>query len=199
MLPLKHTELLSRYSEPHRGYHTLEHITNCLEALERHSVLAHDKELIELALWYHDAVYDPRAPSPNNESDSALLFIAGEIHRLSPSRVFAGMDLIMATASHFDPTFELDDGDTKLMMDIDLVGFATGDQTAITAGIRKEYAHVPETDYNKGRLQLMNMLLARPRIYRTDEFHALYEARARANIEAQARDLNARLNIEETE
>src|SRR5438128_125494 len=61
--------LSKRYAETHRAYHTIEHIVHCLDELEEARSLAADPVAVEMALWYHDAVYDPR--STNNEARSA--------------------------------------------------------------------------------------------------------------------------------
>ena len=53
--------LIARYSEPHRAYHTLEHIGHCLDEFEQVRHLATNPDAVELALWYHDAIYDTKA------------------------------------------------------------------------------------------------------------------------------------------
>ena len=63
--------LSASYSEPHRKYHTLGHIGHCLEEFEPARGLANDSIAVEMALWYHDVVYDPR--SKENEERSAVL------------------------------------------------------------------------------------------------------------------------------
>src|SRR5258707_14163475 len=63
--------LASRYSEPHRAYHTLRHIEHCLDEFEAVRQEARDPVAVEMALWYHDAVYDTRRR--DNEELSAIL------------------------------------------------------------------------------------------------------------------------------
>jgi predicted metal-dependent HD superfamily phosphohydrolase len=55
------TDLVARYSEPHRFYHTLQHLRECFSMLEPASHLASRIGEVQLALWFHDAVYDTRA------------------------------------------------------------------------------------------------------------------------------------------
>ena len=52
--------LLARYSEPHRRYHTLQHLAECFAAFDEIADLAQHPADVELALWFHDAIYDTR-------------------------------------------------------------------------------------------------------------------------------------------
>ncbi len=67
--------LTSCYQEPHRHYHTLTHLRSCfsyLDAYAESGLCQLDKlalSEIELALWFHDAIYQPK--STTNEVDSA--------------------------------------------------------------------------------------------------------------------------------
>ena len=61
--------LLTAYSEKHRHYHTTRHIDHCLSELDSASSLARDPAEVEIALWFHDAIYDPH--SSKNEERSA--------------------------------------------------------------------------------------------------------------------------------
>src|SRR4051794_22476684 len=63
--------LVAAYSEPHRHYHNLEHIAEMLRVVDRLSKFAADPDAVRLAVWFHDAVYDPRAK--DNEKLSAIL------------------------------------------------------------------------------------------------------------------------------
>lgn len=45
-----YNDLVARYSEPHRAYHTLEHIGHCLDELEQVRHLAINPDAVELAL-----------------------------------------------------------------------------------------------------------------------------------------------------
>src|SRR5262245_20829361 len=89
-------ELLARYAEPHRAYHTRQHLRDCFEQLELAAPLAGALPEVQLGLWFHDAIYDPRAQ--DNEERSAqwavdALSAAGADPALAP-RVRA---LVLAT------------------------------------------------------------------------------------------------------
>ena len=65
-------ELISRYREPHRRYHTMAHIEDCLGQVEASTDLTTDQRaLLEAAIWFHDAIYDPTRN--DNEAESARL------------------------------------------------------------------------------------------------------------------------------
>lgn len=176
--PLFH-ELIARYSEPHRHYHTLQHLRECLGQFDAARDAAHHPGEIALALWFHDSVYDVHRQ--DNEERSAdwahdVVLRAGP-HGEAAARIHA---LIMATCHLAAPSGH----DAQLLVDADLaiLGSEPGRFDESDAQIRAEYAHVPEADFRAGRRQVLNGFLARPRIYSTERFYTAYEAQARANL-----------------
>jgi predicted metal-dependent HD superfamily phosphohydrolase len=167
-------ELTRRYLEPHRQYHTLEHIAQMLH-LGRN--LALDDGQI-MAIWFHDAVYDPR--SKTNEHDSAALatarLAAAGWAQPSCQRVAA---IVLDTARH-----EPSSADAAPVLDLDLAPLAVAwdEFTRNTARIRAEYAHVPDAEFAAGRAAFFRAMLQRPRLFCT-AFGARFEAPARANLQ----------------
>ncbi|HKH20109.1 MAG TPA: hypothetical protein VKB53_04265 [Gammaproteobacteria bacterium] len=51
-------DLIARCSEPHRKYHTMQHLNECFDKLQEIRAAAVHPDEIELALWFHDAIYD---------------------------------------------------------------------------------------------------------------------------------------------
>jgi pantetheine-phosphate adenylyltransferase len=182
------TNVLGCYNEVGRAYHTIGHIVDCIEWLK----VAHDQGGLKLsyyeyrqlaeALWFHDAIYNPKAPAGQNENESAILVGDPETAHL-----------IRATALHFDPTFEPDDPQTQLMLDVDLASFAASDdeQDYISSAIRAEYKHVPLAEYCSARAKLLRGLLDKPAIYRTEFFRKRLEKKARRNIECEIEKLES--------
>ena len=109
--------LIEFYGEPHRHYHTLNHIRHCLRELDRAATLITDPDAVEMALWFHDAIYQPGAK--DNERRSADLFRQWSGARADPVFQQRVDDLIMAT-THQEPP---DQGDAKFLVDIDLSSF----------------------------------------------------------------------------
>lgn len=182
-------QLVAAYSEPQRQYHTLQHLRECLAHCEAAASLAPHPAEVELALWFHDAVYDPRRA--DNEERSAewawrSILAAGCAEDVA-QRVQA---LVLATRAHEAPAA---DADAQLLLDIDLaiLGAAPARFAEYERQIRAEYGHVPQPQWHERRAQLLSGFLARPRIYGTAAFHDALELRARTNL-AQALDALAR-------
>lgn len=178
--------LADKYSEPQRSYHTLEHIHHCLEQLDRARHLAEDPDGIELAIWFHDAVFVPGAD--DNELRSAQLFDSLLAPHLPDEHAARIHGLIRDTEHPNEP----EDNDARLMVDIDLSSFALPWEEFMrdTNAIRSELAHVPGPQLVAGTRSFLNALLSRSSIYLTAYFRERLEARARSNIERYMRDLN---------
>lgn len=172
----EHLEAL--YAQPHRAYHTAEHIAECLAWLDATSDLAARPAELALAIYFHDAVYEPAAP--DNEGRSAELFEeharAGRVPDSVRSRVTA---LILSTAGH-----EATEGDAALLSDIDLaiLGASPRRYSRYEAAIRHEYGWVNETVYRAGRIRVLRGFLERTEIYRTAVLSKRLEVQARANL-----------------
>jgi predicted metal-dependent HD superfamily phosphohydrolase len=174
-----YNELLSNYNEKHRHYHNVNHINAVLEHLVQAKHLANDYDALEIALWFHDAIYKPF--SSTNELDSAnwgskFLQRNGASKELS-TKVHT---LIMATLHNVMPK----DNDEKLIVDIDLSILGSSPETynQFESWIRKEYKLVPILIYRKKRKEILTSFLERDRIYSHDYFYVNLENNARANI-----------------
>lgn len=175
-----HADLRHRYSEPHRAYHTLHHIAECLQLLEQARSLALRTSEIEIALWFHDAVYDPR--KTDNEPLSAE-WARRELRRAggSPEVQQRIVDLVMITSHEILAETQ----DQQLISDIDLAILGAGPKRydEYERQIRREYKHVPTVLYRPGRRRILTGFLERPQIYYTDWFRERREAQARRNLE----------------
>jgi predicted metal-dependent HD superfamily phosphohydrolase len=175
-------ELVRAYSESSRHYHTLDHIAALLDLLDQYSEGLADLSAVELAIFFHDAVYVPTRS--DNEAESATL--ARE--RLTALGLPAGLivrvaNLILATR-HENERVEQQDADLELLLDLDLAILAADRSiyAAYARSIRSEYAVYPDEVYRPGRRRVLGQFLARPRIYQTSRLHSLWDAAARANL-----------------
>jgi predicted metal-dependent HD superfamily phosphohydrolase len=179
------------YSEPHRHYHTLEHIGDMLALVDQLQRLAADSSAVRLAVWFHDVVYDPR--SKDNEEQSALA-AAESLRRLAvPAGIIAEVGKLIRATAHLDPGPVPTGSNSAVMLDADLAVLgAPGERYRRYAeGIRKEYGWVLDADYRPGRASVLAHFLARPRIYITSLMFSDLEAQARRNLAAELESLKA--------
>lgn len=171
--------LLALYAEPHRAYHNAEHIIACLAELDACSAAVAQRDALTLALFFHDAIYDPRRG--DNEEASAVV-AGGMLGGRVASALLADVQrLIRITDHRHPPTAE----DQKLIVDVDLsiLGKPRAVFAAYETAIRAEYAHVPDDAFRAGRAKVLRHFLDRPRIYVTPQFVEQYEHAARVNLE----------------
>ena len=171
--------LLKRYSEKHRHYHTSKHIKACLKHFDSVHDLTDHPEEVELALWFHDAIYDPY--SQDNELASAkwaTTFLKDrKVNQDAISRIY---NMIMATC-HDAPA---QSNDQSLLIDIDLsiLGSKPEIYNGFETAIRKEYKWVPLFLYKKKRKEILDGFLAREKIYLNTYFYEKLEKQARENL-----------------
>ena len=173
-------ELVSAYTGPDRHYHDIRHIADCLREFDGVRHLAHNPDALQVAIWFHDVVYDGRRM--DNEEQSAEV-AADALQRLGASDAFIEQvqQLILFTRHNTEP----DTPDGKLMVDIDLTSLALAPDRfdENSRSIRSEYLHVPDETFVRNRNDMLGGLLKRPRIYYTDVFYDRCEGQARENLE----------------
>ena len=168
-------DLIQAYSEPHRRYHTLIHLADCFTNLDGIPELSDAARVdLELALWFHDVVYDPQCK--DNERQSVDFFKKRAGDAPVTARI-AGM--ILATETH-----QADDPETQWLLDLDLAILGSGPSAfaAFEQAIREEYRAYPDAEYLPGRRRILEGFYNREKIYRTAHFAKKYEARAKENI-----------------
>lgn len=171
--------LLKAYSSPDRFYHNLKHIEDCFSIFDRTKFLAVHPEELELAIWFHDAVYDTRRSDNEQRSAewaAAVLNQSGVDHAIA-ERV---SDLILATRH----TMEVSHRDAQLMVDVDLaiLGRETEIYWEYENNIRKEYAWVPESLFREKRIEILRGFLDREHLYYHPAYRDMFEEQARTNL-----------------
>lgn len=181
-------QLVRAYAEPHRYYHTADHIEACLHHFDGVKTLAQSPVEVEIAIWFHDAVYQTQ--SHQNEQKSAD-WAARFLHQagVAQDRCHRVHHLIMTTHKHEAQ----DDQDPALMIDIDLAILGQDAQTFadFEVNIRQEYTWVPAVQYCQRRSEILETFLQRPYVYQTAYFQERYEAVARANLQTAISRLQA--------
>ncbi|MFF2040209.1 hypothetical protein ACFVVX_07280 [Kitasatospora sp. NPDC058170] len=176
-------ELLRRWAEPQRRYHTVAHLRAVLAHVDTLAGHADDPDTVRLAAWFHDAVYRP--DRSENEERSAALAVRALTEAGLPAARVAGVErLVRLTVTHRP---EPGDRDGEVLCDADLavLGGLPEEYAAYAAAVREEYAFVPEPDFRAGRAEILRRLLALPALYRTPVARERFDAPARANLAAE--------------
>ncbi|OGX89422.1 hypothetical protein BEN47_07225 [Hymenobacter lapidarius] len=175
--------LAAAYQGPTRHYHTLQHIENMLKRLD--GATLQDAAAVELAVWFHDAVYN--ALKSDNEARSAALALDFlRASTLAPVRQQRVAFLIARTHDHTQPQ-PPDDFDLLHFLDADLsiLGAPAADYWAYARQVRQEYRLVPELLYRPGRRKVLAKMLAAPVLYHTPALRQELDAQARHNLRAE--------------
>ncbi|MEV6481437.1 hypothetical protein [Streptomyces sp. NPDC051576] len=182
--PVPYAEnLLVRWQEPQRHYHTLTHLTAILDhvdVLEKHAA---DPDVVRLAAWFHDAVYHPDR-SENEERSARLAERALAEAGVPEDKTAEVARLVRLTVTHAPAD---DDRDGQVLCDADLAILAAPPSAyaAYTAAVREEYAFVPNEAFREGRSAILRQLLDLPRLFRTPYGAAEWEATARYNLRGE--------------
>ena len=169
-------DLAACHTEPHRHYHTMDHITAVLRHLDDLNAAT---ITARLAAFFHDAVYEPTRS--DNEAQSAELAreVLTAVDRPEAEDVAA---IVLATATHQVP----DDAprETAAFLDADLaiLGAAPDVYDTYTQNVRAEYAHMPDADFRAGRKAILTAFLERDQLFYTTAGQARFEVAARANL-----------------
>ncbi|KGN36635.1 HD domain-containing protein [Knoellia subterranea] len=180
-----HEDLVRRWSEPHRGYHDLQHLDEVIDALDelRGTAIDLDQDWAAtvFAAWFHDAVYDPATPSDNERLSAELAREALSQNGIEESAVDLVVALVDATVAHDvletrGPLAAFHDADLWILS-------APVDRfDRYCADVRQEYVVVPDDAYASGRSAILEPFLARDTIYRTAWARQHWEPRARTNL-----------------
>jgi predicted metal-dependent HD superfamily phosphohydrolase len=177
-------ELVRAYAAPDRHYHGLRHIEALLGLADACADAIADRDVVEAAIWFHDAIYDTRRH--DNEDKSADLAAARLAGTAAPDRIARIAAMIRATAGHHVPEF-VDAGAARdcalfLDMDLEILGAPAAEFDAYERAVRCEYDWVAEPQWKLGRRAVLAGFLARPAIYAMARFRKSHEAAARRNL-----------------
>lgn len=180
------TYLLTRWSEPHRSYHSTSHLLDCLEGiatLSAHNGGSVPSRTLLLGAWFHDAVYD--AQPGRDEEESAQLALE---HLAVPMNEDVAR-LVRLTDGH--ETYAGDvEGQILLDADLRILASPAAEYGRYVDGVRKEYAHVNDEQWRRGRGQVLRGLLGRDHLYFTPWARKNWEPAARRNLEGELEELS---------
>ncbi len=170
--------LSERYDEPHRYYHTADHIVYCLSSYDRATGTMGQNDVVEMALWFHDAILE--IGSAENEQLSADWFVELAGSYLPRELVTEVSQAILATR-YQEVTREVD---AQFVMDVDLSGFGQSWKAffADTCLLRQEASHLDDARFRAGQELFLERLLSWPGVFHTQYFQDQYETNAQENI-----------------
>jgi predicted metal-dependent HD superfamily phosphohydrolase len=183
-------DLAAAYGENGRFYHNFDHIQHTLDVAEQLKEVAVDFTAVQLAIWFHDVVYDPLRS--DNEAESAN-YAERVLQPLGvPDALLAKVrQLILATKTH---ETAVANPDVWVMLDADLAILSAPPEQydAYALAIRQEYSFVPEEAYVVGRTAVLQKFLARSPFYFTEKMRGLGDTAVYANISRELLELKKR-------
>lgn len=192
-------DLLERWSEPHRRYHSPAHLLAVLEAVELLEAAGEDPgpdpRAVRLAAWFHDAVYDadPARPAGQDEEDSARLAerVLAAPALAVPADVVAETARLVRLTAHHRP--EPGDAAGAVLCDADLevLGRTPQEYDRYVELVRADFSHVTDEQWRRGRARVLEHLLAAGHLYATRTGRARWEDTARANLSRELAALGA--------
>jgi predicted metal-dependent HD superfamily phosphohydrolase len=179
-LSFEFEQLFYKYSEGQRYYHTPKHLLECLNEFDQVKSLVNFPNQTELALWFHDVVYNPEGKDNEEKSKEYALKVLSNLGLNTKTLEQVG-NLVLLTKHQVNPPTI----DEKILLDIDLSIFGKSKEVfdEYEMNIRKEYSWATEKEFKGGRSKILQYFLNRDSIYATDYFKARYEMQARVNLE----------------
>lgn len=174
-------ELLERWGEEHRRYHSRTHLLAVLEALDLLTEPALPARSVTLAAWFHDAVYEGIAGQDEEQSARLAedrLAIAG----LPESVVDEVARLVRLTSTH-SPGPGDHAGALLCDADLSILGTEPAAYTRYLTAVREDYAHVSDAEFAAGRAAVVRQLLALDPLFHSERAKSLWLDAARRNLE----------------
>jgi predicted metal-dependent HD superfamily phosphohydrolase len=178
--------LVTKYSEKHRAYHNLSHINYLLEEAKNFEFA--DFEAVFWATWFHDAIYEPKRSDNEIESAKMAVKILSKLS-LRDDKIIKIEQIILATQTHSAENLD-DDGKIFLDLDLSILGANREIYQNYSRAIRREYAHVPNFLFRRGRKQILENFLKRETIYFTENLRERFEKPARLNLSNEIKELS---------
>jgi len=171
-------ELTRLLDGPDRRFHNSGHIADCLARFDEVAALLHDRDAVEMAIWFHDAIYVPGDPTNERRSAELFLQVSAGARPLFRRRVCA---LIMTTKR----AVAARGNDRKFIDDIDLAGFGASWDEFMRHGdlLREEFAAQSDPEYYSGLAAFLAGLRSREHFFGTDYYRARHEPKARDNLD----------------
>lgn len=171
--------IVSQYSEPHRHYHTLQHLSECFYYFDLVKAQANNAAAIEMAIWFHDIIYNVKAN--NNEVRSAQLAMDYLAPYNLPHTILTSIYQLIQVTDHKQQVKNLDE---QIIVDVDLaiLGASSVRFAEYQQQIRSEYSWVPYFLYKTKRKQILTTFLNQQPLYHTPKLATLLAKQASLNL-----------------
>jgi len=173
----------SVYNSEKRYYHTFKHIEYMLINLDKHFtdlLTPKEKDIIELAIWFHYFIYDIENPPNENELHSAdIVSNFSKLVKLDDDIRHQAFELILATIHNKKQTTFIG----KIICDLDLLELS--DFSAYFKNrhnVRKEYHNINDEQFLEGRKKFLELMLNKETIYQTELFQKHFEKSSRQHL-----------------
>ncbi|MCP4357862.1 MAG: hypothetical protein GY796_07595 [Chloroflexi bacterium] len=180
-------DVVVRYGEDGRYYHTLQHIQQMLTDVAPLKCEVENWTAVQYAIWFHDVVYVPGA---NDNEERSAAYTCDALDKMGICQFTDQVEgMILATKLQ---AAAVTDPDTQILLDADLatLGSPPHKYRQYAQAIRHEFTFVPLPDYCQGRIKILSQFLQRPQIYYTERFYDKYESQARKNLLHEISQLN---------
>ncbi|MBA4187114.1 MAG: hypothetical protein C0467_03765 [Planctomycetaceae bacterium] len=174
--------LVAAYTGPDRHYHNLEHLSEVFRVASRLAVHTDDHGALQLAIWFHDVVYDPLAKDNEVRSADVANELLEPLH--VPTATIEKVQRLVRATAHLLATAPPTERDAAVLLDADLAILGASEERyrRYAADVRREYAFVPDPEYRTGRAAVLQRFLDRPRIFLHQVLVEEGEERARKNM-----------------
>jgi predicted metal-dependent HD superfamily phosphohydrolase len=177
-------ELVRRYRQPHRRYHTLTHIeavlAACRSLADALELDDRDRAIADLAVCAHDVVYDA---TPGSDERASAMWAEAELSRcgLAADDVRRVAAIVLATIRHTTDPGDLV-GSVVLDADLAILAAEPGEYARYVTAVRAEYGALSDSAWRSGRAAVLRNLLARPVLFATEPARLRWADRARRNM-----------------
>lgn len=188
------------YTQSHRYYHNFDHIRTLLKMFDKNKNHFNDPIAVELAIWFHDIVYNP--VSKFNEDASAEIAHSLIMKLNKPELAETVRQLVMftkwtsewfyaSTVEEITKHLDKANNDFLLLRDMDWSGLASDSKIyeMNCKNLRAEVSFLNDFEYAKKRLAFLNIITVLPRpLYCTEVFYK-FESKATENISKEVEHL----------
>lgn len=196
------TIIMDKHREKWRAYHTVIHLVEMLRYLEILSgeclsMNEEEKSILIMATFFHDAIYDPKSQS--NEEDSAKLYqdfcshvdVNEKLSRRYHCPHETVIDYILASKHHQIPSNFSDDSLLRIFLDMDLsvLGKVEDAYDSYVGLIREEYIHIDRRLFCAKRADILSTFLHSGNIFHSPYMKNSLEYRAVANLNREIEKL----------